>query len=129
MRTAATLAFALVVASSPSAVAKGRTLTGDWGVLIVQRASACEWNGVIRLVERDGQLSGRGSATASSAALRCPRLEGQVNGVVQGDVVRFGFGAGALGRAEFEGRIAPGGAEMTGTWTARSAAGEWAAAR
>ena len=104
-------------------------MTGDWGVLIVQRASACEWNGVIRLVERDGQLSGRGSATASSAAPRCPRLEGQVNGVVRGDVVRFGFGSGALGRAEFEGRIASGGAEMTGTWSARSAAGEWAAAR
>jgi hypothetical protein len=43
--------------------------------------------------------------------------------------VRFGFATGRLGRAEFSGRVVKGGAEMQGDWSARAAAGQWAAAR
>lgn len=66
---------------------------------------------------------------ASSSQPRCPRLERKVNGTVQGKVVRFGFGTGPLGKAEFGGYVSESTNEMTGTCTARSAAGEWAAAR
>lgn len=129
---AAALIFALLSAPLPAPAAdatKGRLLTGEWGVLILQPRTGCEWNGVIRLAERAGQLSGRGSATASTSSPRCPRLRGNVNGTVQGAVVRFGFGTGPLGQAEFEGHVSDSANEMTGTWTTRSASGEWAAAR
>jgi hypothetical protein len=131
-RIAASLACALILAPSLSVAAdtgKSRPLSGEWGILIVQPVTGCEWNGVIRLIERGGELSGRGSATASSASPRCPRLEGKVNGTVAGELVQFGFGTGPLGRAQFEGRIAAGAGEMTGTWATRSASGDWAAAR
>ena len=128
----AALAFALLMAPPHVLAAdatKGRALTGEWGVLILQPRTGCEWNGAIRLAERAGQLSGRGSATASSSSPRCPRLQGNVSGTVQGAVVRFGFGTGPLGQAEFEGHVSDSANEMTGTWTTRSASGEWAAAR
>jgi hypothetical protein len=131
-RTAAALTFALVSTPFPLAAADESArhpLTGEWGVLIIQRARGCEWTGVIELVERSGRLSGRGSATPSPGSRHCPRLEGKVNGDVQGDVVRFGFGTGPLGRADFQGRITPGANDMNGTWSTRSAAGEWSAAR
>jgi hypothetical protein len=135
-RTAAALgfalAFALIVVPSFTLAAdagKGRSLSGEWGILIVQPASGCEWNGVVRLVQRGEQLSGRGSAAGPSGSPRCPRLEGEVNGTVQGGLVRFGFGTGPLGRAEFEGRTSAGAGEMAGTWATRSASGDWAAAR
>ena len=135
-KIAATLAFALTVAltfapfpADAADTGKGKSLSGEWGILIVQPVTGCEWNGVIRLIERGGELSGRGSATASSVSPRCPRLEGKVNGTVQGGLVQFGFGTGPLGRAEFEGSVAAGAGEMTGTWATRSASGDWAAAR
>ena len=128
----AALSFALLLTPLPLLAADataGRLLTGEWGVLIVQPRTGCEWNGAIRLVERDGRITGRGYATASSSQPRCPRLEGKVSGAIQGEVVRFGFGTGALGKAEFEGYVSQSANEMTGTWTTRFAAGEWAAAR
>lgn len=106
-----------------------RPLTGTWAVRIVQPATGCDWTGVVRLVERDRELSGRGSANPSPGARRCPRLEGEVNGDVRGAIVRFGFGTGPLGQAQFEGKILEGGDEMNGSWSTRSASGQWAAGR
>lgn len=108
-----------------------RTLTGEWGVLIVQPASGCEWDGVIRLRERGGRLSGEGRAVPrrSPASARCPWLEGAIQGERQRETVRFGFATGRLGEADFEGRVAADAQTMTGTWRTRSSRGDWAAAR
>ena len=110
----------------------GKPLTGLWAVRIAQPASGCDWLGEVRLKEQAGALSGQGSATPSKDSRdprRCPPLKGAVDGTVQGATVRFGFATGRLGRAEFSGRVVKGGAEMQGDWSARAAAGQWAAAR
>ncbi len=107
-------------------------LTGSWAVRIVQPATGCDWVGEVRLKERSGVLTGEGAASATKASRdprRCPPLKGEVNGAVHGEIVRFGFATGRLGKAEFEGRLVKQGREMHGSWTARSAAGQWAAAR
>jgi len=114
-----------------AAFAATPTLTGEWGVLIVQPASGCEWDGVLQLREDGGRLSGKGRAAPRSpqASARCPWLEGAVQGERQRDTVRFGFATGRLGEAAFEGRVVPEAKTMTGTWRTRSARGEWSAAR
>jgi len=107
-------------------------LDGDWGVRIVEPATGCEWLGQIRLEETAAKISGRGTAApgpAARAGARCPRLAGRVEGERRGDVVRFGFATGPLGNADFEGRLAPQGGEMRGSWRTRAAAGQWAAGR
>lgn len=107
-------------------------LTGRWAVRIVQPATGCDWVGEVRLNERSAVLTGEGAASATKASRdprRCPPLKGEVNGSVRGEIVRFGFATGRLGKAEFEGRLVKQGREMQGSWTARSAAGQWAAAR
>jgi hypothetical protein len=109
-----------------------RPLTGTWAVRIVQPSTGCDWLGEVRLKEQAGVLGGQGSATPSKDSRdprRCPPLKGAVDGTVQGATVRFGFATGRLGRAEFSGRVVKGGAEMQGDWSARAAAGQWAAAR
>ena len=119
--------FALAEPSTPS-----RPLTGLWAVRVVQPASGCDWLGEVRLKEQAGVLSGQGSATPSKDSRnprRCPPLKGAVDGTVQGATVRFGFATGPLGRAEFTGRVLRGGTEMQGDWSARAAAGQWAAGR
>ena len=119
--------LALAEPASPA-----RPLTGLWAVRIVQPATGCDWLGEVRLKERAGVLSGQGSATPTKESRdprRCPPLKGAVDGTVQGATVRFGFATGRLGRAEFTGRVLRGGAQMQGDWTARAAAGQWAAGR
>jgi len=122
----------LAAAWQPGAAAAGEPLTGLWAVRIVQSATGCDWTGEVRLKEKDGALSGDGSATASKDSRdprRCPPLKGEVNGTVRGDVVRFGFATGRLGKAEFEGKVVAKSKQMHGLWSTRSAAGQWAAAR
>jgi hypothetical protein len=133
--SALVLCVALGLAWNP-AVAEGspstRPLTGLWAVRIVQPSTGCDWLGEVRLKEQGGVLGGQGSATPSKDSRdprRCPPLKGAVDGTVQGTTVRFGFATGRLGRAEFSGRVVRGGAEMQGSWSARAAAGQWAAAR
>jgi len=107
-------------------------LTGRWAVRIVQPTAGCDWVGEVRLTERAGALDGEGSAAPTKDSRnprRCPQLKGRIAGSVRGGIVRFGFATGRLGKAEFEGRIVKQGKEMQGSWTARSAAGQWAAAR
>lgn len=107
-------------------------LTGRWAVRIVQPATGCDWVGEVRLNEKAAVLTGEGSAAATKASRdprRCPQLKGEVNGSVRGQIVRFGFATGRLGKAEFEGRVVKQGREMQGSWSTRSAAGQWAAAR
>jgi hypothetical protein len=120
------------LAAGTAEVSAQRAVDGNWGVRIVQPATGCDWVGQIRLSERAGRISGRGQAAPSSEArqpARCPRLEGQVEGERRGEVVRFGFATGRLGKADFEGRLDAGEREMHGTWRARSASGQWAAGR
>lgn len=127
--------FGLVLVHTDAAAqvpSSGRPLTGLWAVRIVQTASGCDWLGEVRLKEQAGVLTGQGSATPSKDSRdprRCPPLKGAVDGTVQGATVRFGFATGRLGRADFAGRVVKGGAEMQGDWSARAAAGQWAAAR
>jgi hypothetical protein len=122
----------LAAACQAGAAAAGEPLTGRWAVRIVQSSTGCDWTGEVRLNEKDGTLTGDGSATASKDSRdprRCPPLKGEVNGTVRGDVVRFGFATGRLGKAEFEGKLVAKSKQMHGLWSARSAAGQWAAAR
>ncbi len=126
------LLLACVATARAADPAARRTLTGDWGVLIVQPATGCEWSGVIRLREQAGRITGDGVAEppiGPGRTSRCPRLEGQVQGDRRGEIVRFGFATGKLGRADFEGQVAADAKEMTGTWHARAARGEWSAAK
>lgn len=112
--------------------AVAQPLTGRWAVRIVQPATGCDWVGEVRLDEKATVLTGEGSASATKDSRdprRCPPLKGEVNGSVRGEIVRFGFATGRLGKAEFEGRIVKQGREMQGTWATRSAAGQWAGAR
>jgi hypothetical protein len=131
-----TLVYAVAIACAATVHAADSsaqgTLTGDWGVLIVQPAVGCEWTGVIRLREQAGRITGDGVAEppiGTGRGARCPRLEGQVQGDRRGETVRFGFATGQLGRADFEGRVAAEAKEMTGTWRTRAARGEWSAAK
>lgn len=128
--------FWLALAALPTAQAAGSPptppLTGLWAVRIVQPSTGCDWVGEVRLNEKAAVLTGEGSAAATKASRdprRCPPLKGQVNGSVRGEIVRFGFATGRLGKAEFEGRVVKQGREMQGSWSTRSAAGQWAAAR
>ena len=112
--------------------ASATSLTGLWAVRIVQPATGCDWLGEVRLNEQGGVLSGQGLARPTKESRdprRCPPLKGAVDGTVQGTTVRFGFATGRLGRAEFTGRVLRGGAQMQGDWSARAAAGQWAAGR
>lgn len=118
--------------AAAQAPASATPLTGLWAVRIVQPATGCDWLGEVRLKEQAGVLSGQGSATPSKDSRnprRCPPLKGGVDGTVQGATVRFGFATGRLGRAEFTGQALRGGAQMQGDWSARAAAGQWAAGR
>jgi len=129
---ACAVAIACVATAHTADSSAQPTLTGDWGVLIVQPTTGCEWTGVIRLREQAGRISGDGVAEPPiglGRGTRCPRLEGQVQGDRRGETVRFGFATGQLGRADFEGRVAADAKEMTGTWRTRSARGDWSAAK
>jgi len=129
---ACALGLALAAPAQAADPAPRRDLTGDWGVLIVQPATGCEWTGLIRLREQAGRITGNGVAEppiVPGRGGRCPRLEGQVQGDRRGEVVRFGFATGKLGQADFEGRVAAEAMEMTGTWRTRSARGDWSAAK
>ena len=129
---AALVAWPLAATAAGPDTRPAPALTGRWAVRIVQPATGCDWLGEVRLDERAGVLTGEGSATATKASRdprHCPPLKGEVNGSVRGEIVRFGFATGRLGKAEFEGRIAKQGREMQGSWSTRSAAGQWAAAR
>jgi hypothetical protein len=127
------LAFVVLAAAwQAGAAAADEPLSGRWAVRIVQSSTGCDWTGEVRLDEKDGTLTGDGSAAASKDSRdprRCPPLKGEVNGTVRGDVVRFGFATGRLGKAEFEGKVVAKSKQMQGLWSARSAAGQWAAAR
>lgn len=125
-------AWPAIAGSASPAGASGKSLNGRWSIRIVQPATGCDWVGEVRLDQSAAVLTGHGSAAAtkdSRGASRCPPLKGEVHGSVRGEIVRFGFATGRLGKAEFEGRIAKKGMEMQGSWTTRSAAGQWAAAR
>lgn len=128
----AALAGPAIVQAAGATTERDASLTGRWGVRIVQPATGCDWVGEVRLDQRSAVLTGEGSASATNHSRdprRCPPLKGEVNGSVRGEIVRFGFATGRLGKAEFEGRLLKQGSEMQGSWTARSAAGQWAAAR
>lgn len=103
-------------------------VTGDWHVDI-ERGRRCRWQGQVRLDQNGDQLSGNGHAAAPPAQRFCPRLEGVVEGSVNGPVVKFGFATGRLGTGEFDGSLTPDGRMLNGTWSAGAAAGTWRAER
>jgi hypothetical protein len=129
---ASAIAACLATAPATPHAHAAAPIDGTWGVRIVQPDTGCEWVGQIRLDEQAGRIAGRGRAAPTSAArqpARCPMLEGEVQGERRGDVVRFGFATGRLGKADFAGRLDPDGKVMRGSWSARSASGQWAAGR
>jgi hypothetical protein len=102
-------------------------VTGVWRVDIEHQRRRCQWQGQVRLNQNGARLTGSGEAAAPSARRFCPRLKGDVEGSVNGRQVNFGFATGRLGTGEFEGAVADGGRMLSGTWSARSAAGTWQA--
>ncbi len=104
-------------------------VSGDWRVDIEHNRQRCRWQGQIRLDQSGTRLTGMGEAAAPPAQRLCPRLKGDVEGSVNGRRIKFGFATGRLGTGEFDGAVAPGGRMLSGTWSARSAAGTWRAER
>ncbi len=104
-------------------------VTGDWRVDIEHNRRRCRWQGQIRLDQNGTRLTGMGEAAAPPAQRLCPRLKGDVEGSVNGQRIKFGFATGRLGTGEFDGAVAPSGRMLSGTWSARSAAGTWRAER
>lgn len=122
-------ALALASASTVPAAQHGATnVTGDWTVDI-EHPRRCRWQGRVRLDQNGTELTGNGEAAAPPAQRFCPFLKGEVKGSVDGPRVEFGFATGRLGTGEFAGTLSPGGRRLEGTWTARSAAGNWRAER
>ncbi len=115
----------------PGAAADPARLEGVWNVLIIHPSGGCTWTGQVTFGQNADTLEGEGWAVAQQDAVQkcAPLLEGNVAGVIDGRVVRLGFGTGALGIADFRGVILKGDSDMTGLWTTGSVNGDWTASR
>ena len=102
-------------------------IQGRWRVMIELSSGRCRWRGFVELRQRGRRITGRGSARPARKARRCPVLAGKIRGHITGARIGFGFPTGALGRADFEGRLDSRTGTMRGSWNARSRGGSWRA--
>ena len=121
--------FAIAAAPGRSAEPPWFDVSGVWRIDIEHQRRQCHWQGQVRLKLDGTRLTGDGEAAPQQGQRFCPLLKGSVEGSVGGQVIRFGFATGRLGTGEFDGLLEPGGHELHGTWSARSAAGTWRAER
>jgi|GEM_PF-2797468 len=127
----AMLGLALGLSQPGAAEPPPKAVAGLWAIAIAieQPRTRCRWEGHVRLVQIGRRLTGSGKAKAVGRAPRCPPLEGNIDGKVDGNGVRFGFAMGRLGVAEFEGVLGDGGRTLAGRWRGRAASGLWWAER
>ncbi len=123
------LVLALVGAQPVMAQDQNATVEGTWAVAIEQPRTRCRWEGHVRLVQRGLKITGSGRAEPVGRSRRCPPLEGDIDGKVDGDSVRFGFATGRLGLVEFEGTLGDRARSLVGRWRGRAASGKWWASR
>lgn len=119
------LVLALVGAQPVMAQDQNATVEGTWAVAIEQPRTRCRWEGHVRLVQRGLKITGSGKAEPVGRSRRCPPLEGDIDGKVDGHSVRFGFATGRLGLVEFEGTLGDRARSLAGRWRGRAASGKW----
>lgn len=125
-----TLAVGVILSTfaSPNSVADEIGVAGLWNVLITNTGGTCEWQGQVTLRQSGTQIEGDGWAEATSGGAGCPQhLEGNVAGYLDGRLIRFGFGLGELGEADFRGLVLKTDRDMRGDWGSGSSGGDWVA--
>jgi len=119
------LVLALMLAQPVMAQDQNATVEGTWAVAIEQPRTRCRWEGHVRLAQRGLKITGSGKAEPVGRSRRCPPLEGNIDGKVDGHSVRFGFATGRLGLVEFEGTLGDRARSLAGRWRGRAASGKW----